>query len=357
MSIRACLFWMTLWMAGPVAAQEILWHDVRSLGIEGQGWSDTAAPFDRFPARAEGKVPASVWSLSRHSAGMAVRFVTDAKRLEIKWKLTSDKLGMVHMPATGVSGVDLYVRTHSERWQWLNVGRPTAKENVQSFEALGKRLEYLVYLPLYNGVTSVEIGVPKGAMVEKAPPRAKERSKPIVFYGTSITQGGCASRPGMVHTAIIGRHLDYPVINLGFSGNGKMDASVVDLLAEIDAALYVIDCLPNMTADLVTSRTAPLVRALRKARPTTPILLVEDRTYANASVMPSLKQRNDSSRGAFKVEYDKLVKEGVKGLTYLRGDHLIGDDGEGTVDGSHPTDLGFLRQAEAFLAVIQPILK
>ncbi len=130
------------------------------------------------------------------------------------------------MPATAVSGLDLYVKTENGRWRWLSVGRPTkypanSGELVKDLPA-GKR-EYLLYLPLYNGVRSVELGLPKDSTLAKAGPWSSGISKPIVFYGTSITQGGCASRPGMVHTAILGRQLNCPVINLGFSGNGKME--------------------------------------------------------------------------------------------------------------------------------------
>ena len=92
--------------------------------------------------------------------------------------------------------------------------------------------EFMLYLPLYNGVKSVEIGVPRDASFAAAAPRPAERSKPIVFYGTSITQGGCASRPGMVHTAIVGRRFDRPVINLGFSGNGRMEPELAELIAD-----------------------------------------------------------------------------------------------------------------------------
>ena len=100
----------------------------------------------------------------------------------------------------------------------------------------GKR-EYLLYLPLYNGVRSVELGLPKDSTLAKAGTWSSAIGKPIVFYGTSITQGGCASRPGMVHTAILGRQLNAPVINLGFSGNGKMEPEMANLLAELDPAL------------------------------------------------------------------------------------------------------------------------
>jgi lysophospholipase L1-like esterase len=344
---------------GPArAADEIDWRDVRSLALEGQGWEDVKAPFDRLPSKAEGVVRPPVWSLSRHSAGLCARFVSDAKEIHARWTLTSDRLAMPHMPATGVSGVDLYARDEKGRWTWVAVGQPGEKTNSKPL-AQGLRpgeREYLVYLPLYNGVSSVEIGVPRGAKLEPAGPRPEGSRKPVVFYGTSITQGGCASRPGMVHTAIVGRRLDVPVINLGFSGNGTMDQSMSDLLAELDAAAYVIDCLPNMTADQVAARTEPLVKTIRKARPDTPILLVEDRSYTDSTFLPAHKVRNESSRAALKGAFDRLRAEGVKNLHYLEGAAQLGDDEEGTVDGSHPTDLGFFRMADVFTPALAPLV-
>lgn len=336
---------------------DILWYDVRELGVEGQGWTETKTPFDRLPAKAEGVVRAPVWGLSRHSAGLAVRFTTDAPAIHARWTLTSASLAMPHMPATGVSGLDLYVKSDG-KWRWLANGRPGAQTNTQALaQGLpeGKR-DYLLYLPLYNGVSSVEIGIPKGRSLEKSTPRDSARQKPIVFYGTSITQGGCASRPGMVHTAILGRQLDYPVINLGFSGNGKMEPEVAKLLAELDPACYVIDCLPNMNGTEVAERAGPLVETIRKAHPKTPIVLVEDRTFTNAFLFASKQKHHADSRAALKKTFDRLAPED-KNLYYLKGDDLLGDDGEGTVDSSHPTDLGFVRQAAAFRAVLEPVLK
>jgi hypothetical protein len=216
--------------------------------------------------------------------------------------------------------------------------------------------DYLLYLPLYNGVSSVEIGIPRTSTLVRSPPRESSRSRPIVFYGTSITQGGCASRPGMVHTAILGRWLERPVINLGFSGNGRMELEVAELMAELQAAVFVIDCLPNITADDVRARTEPLVKTLRQARPDTPILLVEDRNYADAFLLPDKRNRNETSQAALREVYQRLQAAGVKHLHYLPGADLLGDDGEATVDSSHPTDLGFVRQAEAFHRALEPLL-
>lgn len=337
----------------------LLWYDLKSLPIEGQGWTDTKAPYDRLPGKAEDVVRPAVWRLSQHSTGICARFTTDSTTLRARWTLTSPSLAMPHMPATGVSGLDLYVKTEGGRWRWLANGRPTKPTNeVLLVGGLPEGVrEYLLYLPLYNGVSSVELGVPKANKLAAPEPRPAGRERPILFYGTSITQGGCASRPGMVHTAILGRKFDCPVINLGFSGNGKMEPELAALLAELDPAVFVLDCLPNMNAQEVTERVEPFVKTLRKAHPETPIVLVEDRFYADAFLLASKRKHNEENHAALRIAYERLTAAGVQNLHYLPADHLLGDDGEGTVDSSHPTDLGFVRQAEAFAALLGPLLK
>jgi hypothetical protein len=341
------------------AAAPIQWTDIRQLGVEGQGWQDTKATYDRLPARAEEKVRAAVWGLSRHSAGMHVRFITDAPSIQARWAVTSSNLAMSHMAATGVSGLDLYVKTDKGEWHWLAVGRPDKQTNSTALitNLPPARREYLLYLPLYNGTHFVEVGVPEGATLTRAGAWGPGTRKPILFYGTSILHGACASRPGMVHSAILGRHFHFPHINLGFSGNGKMEPELADLLAEPDPSVYVLDCLPNMNAAEVTERVEPFVKKLRAAHPRTPIVLVEDRTYADSFLIASKQKRNETSRAALKAAYDRLRKAGVKDLHYLKGADLLGDDGEGTVDSSHPNDLGFMRQADAHAKVLGPLLK
>ncbi|GAB4151551.1 MAG: SGNH/GDSL hydrolase family protein [Planctomycetaceae bacterium] len=345
-------------IAASKKTKNIAWYDIRQLGVEGQGWKETKSPYDRLPAKAEKLVRPPVWSLSRHSAGLCVRFESDATTIYARWTLTSNRLAMPHMPATGVSGLDLYVKTEKGQWRWLAVGRPTRQTNSVTLVSgipAGRR-EYLLYLPLYNGVSSVELGLPQNKSLYRAKPRDKQKRKPILFYGTSITQGGCASRTGMVHTAILGRRLNRPVINLGFSGNGRMEPEMARLYAELDPAVYVLDCLPNMDGKMVSQRVVPFVKILRKARPHTPILLVEDRSYANSFLVASRRKRNEENRKALRHAYETLKKAGDKNLHYLEGEHLLGSDGEGTVDSSHPTDLGFVRQADAFEKALRPIL-
>jgi len=343
-----------------VTAQEIGWTDIRTLGVEGRGFEKTKSYFDRLPASAEKLVRPPVWSLSQDSAGMSVRFVTSATTLHARWTLRRARLALPHMAATGVSGIDLYVRDGKGRWRWLACGFPTRTptNSVRLVTGIpaGSR-EYMLYLPLYNGVTSVELGVPEGKTIDKAPSRPRTHARPILFYGTSITHGACASRPGMTHPAMLGRRYKRPVINLGFSGNGRMEIELAELLAQLDPAVYVLDCLPNMRAAEVSKRVGPFVRRLRKTRPGTPIVLVEDRSYADSFLVTSKKERNDSSRKALTEEYQKLQRDGVAGLHYLPGADLLGDDGEGTVDSSHPNDLGFMRQAAAFAKVLGPLLE
>lgn len=359
LGLSITLFQPPLVRAADPAPPAIHWTALHELGVEGQGWRDTKSSFDRLPARAEGRVRSAVWDLSRHSAGMHVRFVSDATEIHARWVLTSPSLAMVHMPATGVSGLDLYVKDARGDWRWLAIGRPEAQTNnavlIKGLPA-GTR-EYLLYLPLYNGVTSVALGVPEGSTCQRAGAWGPGERKPMLFYGTSILHGACASRPGMAHSEILGRRFHFPHYNFGFSGSGRMEPEMAELFAELDPSVYVLDCLPNMEAKEVTERVEPFVRTLRAAHPKTPIVLVEDRSYADAFLVTSKRERNTTSRVALQAAYQRLRKAGVRDLYYVPGADLLGQDGEGTVDSSHPNDLGFMRQADVLAKVLRPILR
>ena len=339
------------------AADGLSWHDVTKGNIEGRILPNQVRSrwFDRLPASAEKTVTSAVWNLSRHSAGMMVRFKTDATSIHVDYKLLNKNLAMSHMPATGVSGVDLYARDSSSRWRWVQVTRPTnqdVKVKMVSGLAAGER-EYAAYLPLYNGVQSMSIGVPPDSKFEFLRPR----DKPIVFYGTSITHGACASRPGMVHTAILGRRFDQSVVNLGFSGNGKMDEAVGDFLMQIDTAVYVIDCLPNMNATMVTQKCVPLVKQIRAKKPQTPIVLVEDRRNTNSWILPARDQHHTANHKALKTAFESLIADSIPNLYYIAGDELYGTDSDGATDGSHANDLGFMRQADVFEPVLRSAME
>ncbi len=348
--------------ATPVSEPPLQWHDVTQWGVEGRAWPDLERKgwFDRLPAVAEGKVTEAVYELGRDPCGMMVRFRTDADQIWVDYTLRNDRVeGTVSfrmgasVSSVGGSGVDLYARDEAGQWRWVTVVRPTNRKIIR--QALitdlppGSR-EYALYLPLYNGVDNFALGVPTTTKFERLAPR---KAKPLVFYGTSIVHAVGASRPGMAHTAILGRRLELPVINLGFAGNGRMDPAVGDLLVKIDAAVYVIDCLPNMNAAAVRERCIPLVKQLRLARPDTPIVLAEDRRYPNTWIQPKRSQANDENHAALREVFATLQKEGVPGLYYVPGDDMLGHDGEGSTDGIHPNDIGYVRQADLF----EPILR
>ncbi len=338
---------------GSVAkTNDLRWYDVTTWGVEGRAWPESprARWFDRLPAAAEKTVTKEVWDRSRPSTGMMVRFLTDATSVHVHYRLMKPDLGMANMPPTGVSGVDLYARDEAGHWKWVMVLRPTNQEmkaEIVRDLTPGKR-EYALYLPLYNGVDSLSIGVPTEAQFEGLPPRPK----PLIFYGTSTTQGACASRPGMACTAILGRRLDRHVINLGFSGNGRMDAALGELLVQVDAAGYVIDCVGNMVVGDITRKCIALVNQLRAARPTTPIFLLEGDYSPNSWIQPVTLKMKDEKNVALHTAFTKLQEAGTRDVYYISGRHFFGDDSEGVVDG-HASDLGFLRQAD----VLEPALR
>ncbi len=313
--------------------------------IEGTVVTDARkeSPYDRLPAELKTQVREPVWALSRSSAGLSVRFRTNSPAIHLRWTLLNDA-SMDHMADTGIKGVDLYVK-EAGQWRYVNTARPSGMSNeARLISGMSRELrEFKLYLPLYDGIADLEIGIEADASIETPAPAP---GRPIIFYGTSITQGGCASRPGMAHTNIIARKLDIDCVNLGFSGNGKMETPIVELMAETGARFYVVECLPNMTAAEVAARTAPLVQRLRAAHPATPIVLVENTRYESAFLDPDLATKIAEKNAVLAAEYRKLIEAGVPQLYYLETVDALGDDHEGTVDGVHLTDLGFLRYAD-----------
>jgi lysophospholipase L1-like esterase len=289
---------------------------------------------------------------------MCVRFVTDAAHIAARWTLRFERLAMEHMPATGVSGLDLYAK-QAGLWRWCGSTRPT-QSPTNTFNLVCDMKpacrQYMLYLPLYNGIESVEIGLPRGSFVADAPARRGLAARPICFYGTSITQGGCASRPGMVYSAILGRRLDRPIINLGFSGNGQGEPEVATLLAELDPSVYVLDPIANMTVPFVLERLGPMVNQLQLAHRRTPIVLMEHPGFQQPEFVRDKYLEGTSKNMALRKVFKGLKAAGTTGLHYVTSDNLFGSDGEATVDGIHATDLGFLRIADALEPILRPLV-
>ncbi|HEY9486727.1 MAG TPA: SGNH/GDSL hydrolase family protein [Chryseosolibacter sp.] len=312
----------------------------------------------RFPAKYKNTLRENVWNLGQNSAGISIRFSTNAKTIVVRWTVLNDA-NLAHMPATGVKGVDLYTYSNGY-WQYMKTGFPKDKTNESTLldGGDGQTREYLLNLPLYDGVENLAIGINEGAQISKPHENYLTRNKPVVYYGTSIAQGGCASRPGLAFTNILSRQIDRPFINFGFSGNGTIETSVGEAMCEIDAALFVIDCNPNTKPELIYDRTVALVQMLNKQRPGIPVLLVEGFMYESSYFNPGsgVQELVVRKQNELKRAFDTLKKSGATKLFYKEGDGLIGNDHEGTVDGVHPNDIGMMRIAEALTPVLKKIL-
>ena len=348
-----------------VVTNGLKWIDGRTLPLEGRAFDDTAAYYDRLPANVSTNVNGGVRSMKHHTAGMQFRFTTDSKRLVFKWIPYTRRLSMDHMPSTGVSGIDVYrFDAVSGKWLYVKTGR------IKSAKGGSLSLDWtpgtpcLVNLPLYNGIKEFSLGLEPAASVSPLPPRKSGIEKPVVFYGTSITHGGCASRPGMSFVNIVGRDLDVPVVNLGFSGSGVMELEMSEHLARIDASCYVLDCLWNMgtttgeTANAAHGRRKgrnveenyePFIRNLRAKRPDVPIVMAEQCDVYGGGL--NAKDRY------VKALYEKLVAEGWKNLVYLTKDEMFPRDMNGTVDGVHPNDWGMVSLAKAYGEAVKQALR
>ena len=333
--------------------------------IDNQGWpEDNLSFYDRLPEKAKGTVREAVWNLSRHSAGLKIRFRSNADRIIVRYQVDGSR-EMPHMPATGVSGLDLYAKNSDGEWLW-NRGRYSFGDTVRyDFSGINPKdayhdygREYQLYLPLYNSVQWLEIGVSGDSNVEFLPARPE---KPIVMYGTSIAHGACASRPGMAWTSILDRKMDQPLINLAFSGNGRLEEQVIDLIAEIDAKIYILDCLPNLTPNEnrtledVYELIISSVNQLRSKRPETPIVLVEHAGYSDASLNLHRQEIVISLNSTMKKAFADLKAAGIKNIFTLTKEEL-GLGYEDFVDGTHPNDLGMMEYANGYEIALREIL-
>jgi hypothetical protein len=344
-----------------------IWHDANQGGILfGQGWtSEIGSTYQRFPASAQSKVPSGVWNLSKNTAGLNVRFTTNAKTIYVKYTLTGSALSYHNMPVTLQSGVDLYWRQQGGQWHWVSQQKKfsfNGQNATYTYSDLspassddGSDPEYMLYFPMYNGVSAMSVGVDQGCTFEYVSVPADD--KPIVAYGTSICQGCSASRPGMAWTSIIGRELESNVINLGFSGSAFMESGVFDMLAELkQAKLFIIDAIPNIKSSpgSIVNSTLSGVKKLR-AVSDAPILLVE--SFGNSDKVMSPSEDNIDSKGNAKLKeaFEEIEYEGIRNVFYLTEEE-IGATEDAMIEGTHPNDIGMREYADAYIEKINYII-
>lgn len=355
--MRIKLLLVGLLLALTVANAQMVYHDAAAFPLLGKATESTITRYERLPDSLQNISRKPLWELGRNSAGLAVRFRSNSTCIAAKWEVLNN-FSMNHMTPTGIKGLDLYCLQNG-KWIFAGSGRPQGKINTATIvnNMLPEDREYLLYLSLYDGVTSLAIGVDSLSEISQPVVDLPVRTKPIVFYGTSILQGGCASRPGMAHTNILERKLNRECINLGFSGNALLDLEIADVIAGVDASLFVLDFLPNATVEQMNERAEKFYSIIRKKHPDAPILFIEDPIFTHSPfdkrIAKEVKDKNETIHAIFQ----SLENRGEKNIYFLSSKDIIGHDGEATVDGIHFTDLGFMRYAEVLYPMITKLLK
>lgn len=345
-------------LSGSASAQNVVYTDASVFPLYGKVSEQTNERYERLPSSLEGVSREPVWYLGRHSAGLFIRFRSNSTSIHARWESTFNNT-MTHMTDTGAKGLDLYALVDGE-WRHVCSAQPQGKKSERCIIANMDPVEreYMLYLSLYDGVKSLEIGVDEGSMLDLPAVDRPSREKPVVMYGTSILQGGCANRPGMAHTNIIGRRLDREVINLGFSGNALLDMEIAELMASVeDPGLYVLDYVPNASAQAIDEVGEQFFRIIRDAHPEVPVVFIEDvifpHTIFDNKILEEVTKKNVAQKRLFK----KLKKSGEKRIYYISAEGMIGDDGEATVDAIHFTDLGAMRYVDHVLPLIKRALR
>ena len=344
--------------------------DAQNLRIINHAFAgETERTYARLPRYVKDSIPEGrdLWDRQQCSSGIAVRFATNSTRIGCKYTLYWDT-HMIHMADTGLKGTDLYILEGDSVWRHVNTNRPYVKkdENGNKTKLVestyvsnldGKMHEYVIYFPLYDGIEDFSVKVDSGAVITKGRPDVINANRRIVAYGTSILQGGCASRTGMASTNIIGRELNCEVVNLGFSGEGKEDTFVARAMATIpDVDVYLLDPVPNCTEMMCDTLTYDFVKTLRTLRPDVPIVMLEGPIYPYARYDSFFGKYLPKKNAAFRRNYERLKAENPDNLYYVTSEGLDGVEDDGTVDGIHLTDLGFLHYANKMIPILRPLL-
>ena len=330
-------------------------HQIKSSQAEGliEPNSTRNHPMQRLPQKFKLDLRPEVWKLSENSAGVSISFFSNTNQLSIKWSLKHDNK-MNHMTDAAIKGVDLYYKKLN-KWIYLNTGLPNSKDNEQVLFNVKsrKKRKFRLHLPLYDTITNIEIGFGKDSKFEYV----KGKKRPIIFYGTSITQGGCASRPGIAYTNIISRKLNYECINLGFSGNGHLENSIGKILSKIDARMYVIECMPNINTEIVKKNIRPLIKEIRKNsnKPLTPIIFFEECITNLGNLDQKLNNQARGKNLELKKQIDIAKAKGEKNIHIIKQEGCFNNDSDFTVDGVHFNDLGFYRYAHHFIENIKKL--
>ena len=343
-------------------AEELVWRSPREepFRISGFAWFHADGKYRRLPVAPSHPIRPEVDALANCTAGGQIRFRTDSTCLALRVELSAPA-GMYHMPATGQCGFDCYIGEPGSQ-RYAATTRYDHKEKAYECVLLRfpKREMRTVTLnfPLYQGVEQVEIGLDPDARVAAPPPYRSD--KRVILYGTSITQGGCASRPGMAYPNILSRRIPLEFINLGFSGNGRGEPEMARIIGEIpNPALLVLDYEANVGTPERMRETLPaFIRIYREAHPDVPILVLSRIRYARDDWEEETRMKREENLRIQRETVERFRRDGDGRVYFHDGSDLLGeaDFFECTVDGVHPTDLGFMRMADRLKPILERLL-
>lgn len=320
------------------------------LKVFGLHWFSEDKPVvRRLPERLKDTVRPIVWELAQSPAGGRIRFRTDSTHISIRAK-SPDYSVMHHITRIGESGFDIYV-------DGFFAGSVSPRQDFTISAdwtiAPDKKLRNIeISMPLYKSVTIESIGIDDDAVIkDPAPYRVP---KPVVYYGTSITQGGCASTPGTTYQSFISRWLDADFVNLGFSGNGWGEPEMAAAVSEIDASCFVIDFWANVGAEGYGEKLPGFVGPIRENHPEAPIIVVAPFFFTGDAVDPS---DHDTQRKGSSAFVKQQQEQGDKHIYFYDGLEMISrEEAFGLVDGVHPNSLGFYLMAKAFAPFVKRVL-
>ena len=309
--------------------------------VRGLPWFAENSPATwRLPKRARQKVRQPVWSLGRFPAGARIRFTSNTSQLRIRIHATRVQ-GLSKMSAIGGQGLDVYV--NGAYWSSVAVAKRGQEEKVFFTDAGDKKKHITIYLPTFQELRIEAIGVDQGA--ELTAPKAFALKRPVVFYGSSILQGACSSRPGMSYPAILARMLNVDYVNLGFSGNGRGEKEVTALLSEIDASCFVFDLGKSYRRQGSAAYSAMLA-AIRSRHPKIPMICITPIISTRELHQKGYAELSRHVRQAMRRGARKHIDAGDTLIHLIRGTDLLGaKDTDAFQEGVHPTDLGFHRIA------------
>lgn len=339
-----------------IAKDDITWISILEspISIHGLAVAENGR-FWRLPEGLIDQVNPGVSVLGRHTAGGRIRFRTDSPYIAYRAKPLNSGY-MSHMPLTGSVGTDIFVngiscttfRPAHDSAEWYE-GILEIGEDVENMQGM-KDIE--LNMGLYNGITEGYIGLKAGCALEEAAPYAI--GKPVLYYGNSVTQGGCASKPGNSFPAFLGRWLNADHINLGFSGSGKGEENMARYIASLPMSAFFMDYDHNApNAEHLWRTHYPFYKIIREAQPDLPIIIA---TMPNEDLKPT--QREERFR-AIRATYDRAIAEGDSKVWFIDGRTLFGgaDRDACTMDGAHPNDFGFYRMAKNILPTLKEALQ